>query len=290
MINYKKEKLSCVECGEEMFGTRSRRFCDNCRKKRKSEVDKKLRQKNNQKYHQKNDFYTQQAHLRGKELAKKINNVKLADFCNKKVNARVMVSFSIPFKTGMSKNFYLGIRHGGYGVYKKAEAVAQEELIILKTKKMRGEFKQNKIWLDFYVEKPTNRSDAVNVIDLICDAVKKGIAIDDRWFSLGQVDWNVVKDKEPQVFVKVYQEDVWDSRVCALCGRILPEACFGNKKNNSCKECARKDYSFTDEDLSEMVKNTWVPEEFYSDGELSGENEIEIQKYLTYQRIYGEES
>lgn len=290
MVNYKKKKLSCEECGEKMLGIRSRRFCDNCRKKRKSEVDKKLRQKNNLKYRQKNDFYTQRTHSRGKELAKKINNVRLADFCNKKVNARVSVSFSIPFKTGMSKNFYLGLRHGGYGVYKKAEAVALEELIILKTKKMGGKFKQNKIWLDFYVEKPTNRSDAVNVVDLICDAVKKGIGVDDRWFSLGQVDWSVVKDREPQVYVRVYQEDVWDSRVCALCGRILPEACFGNKKNNNCKECSKKDYAFTDEDLAEMIKNTWTLEGSDMDRELSERDELEIQKCLTYRRIYGEES
>ena len=285
---YKKRIRFCEQCGSEMLGNASRKFCDSCRKERKKESDKKTREKHLMEHTEKNKREMQEQRLRGKELARKLNDNSLKDFCNKKIDAKLVVSFSIPFKTGMSKNFYLGIRHGGYGVYKKLEARTQEDLIV--SKLQEGVFRQNKVWLDFYVEKPTNRSDAVNVVDLVCDAVKKGIGVDDRWFSLGQVDWQVVKDREPQVYIKIYQEDVWDARVCALCGRILPEACFGNKKNNNCKECSRKKYEFTEEDLEEMISNTSVPLVCYKNGkhELSPEDERLVQKWLVCQRIYGD--
>jgi len=57
-----------------------------------------------------------------------------------------------------------------------------------------------KIWVALMVEKTTPRSDAINVIDLVCDGVKKAIEVDDRWFALYRVDWRIVHpDSEPQL-------------------------------------------------------------------------------------------
>jgi hypothetical protein len=67
-------------------------------------------------------------------------------------------------------------------------------------------FEKAKIWLDIMVEKANHRSDAINTIDILCDGLKKGIGIDDRWFSIARLDWCLVKDRRPVVRVRVFQE------------------------------------------------------------------------------------
>lgn len=80
---------------------------------------------------------------------------------------------------------------------------------------------EHKVWLDILVEKPDHKGDAVNVVDLVCDAVKDAIAVDDRWFCLRRLDWRIVKT-EPRLIVGLGQEVEEDHQPCSTCGALLP--------------------------------------------------------------------
>jgi hypothetical protein len=110
---------------------------------------------------------------------------------------------------------------------------------------LRGrDIKQNKLWIDLFVQKPDARGDAVNLVDLVCDALKKAAGVDDRWFSIRHLDWEIVK-VNPQIFVGLGQEEVSDVQACSCCGRLLTFDAFGKRKSNKsgigrvCYECRR---------------------------------------------------
>ncbi len=103
----------------------------------------------------------------------------------------------------------------------------------------------NKVWLDILVQKPNHKGDAVNVVDLICDAVKEAVGVDDRWFSIRRLDWEIVKEN-PRLFVGIGQDSDVDSQVCSYCGQIKPFEEFGQRKRSrlgigrECRECRRR--------------------------------------------------
>jgi Holliday junction resolvase RusA-like endonuclease len=61
-----------------------------------------------------------------------------------------------------------------------------------------------KTWFSLMVCKPNNRSDAINLVDLAADAIKRAIGVDDRWFSIGQVDWEIDAEN-PRIVIEVWQ-------------------------------------------------------------------------------------
>lgn len=108
---------------------------------------------------------------------------------------------------------------------------------------------QNKLWIDIYAQKPSAKGDAVNFVDMVCDAAKDGILLDDRWFCIRSVDWQIVKD-EPKLFVGFGQEACESVQACSSCGRLLPFDSFqrnrarANGVGLNCRECqAIKTYS-----------------------------------------------
>lgn len=102
----------------------------------------------------------------------------------------------------------------------------------------------NKLWIDIFVQKPDHKGDAVNVVDLVCDAVKDATDLDDRWYSLRCVDWEIVKG-EPMLFVGIGQQSREDVQACASCGRLLDVLMFASNRSNKrgisrvCHECRR---------------------------------------------------
>ena len=103
----------------------------------------------------------------------------------------------------------------------------------------------NKVWIDILVQKPNHKGDAVNVVDLVCDAVKDAIdRVDDRWFCIRRLDWQIVKG-DPRLFVGVGQDSDEDCQVCSYCGQIKPLPEFNAARNQplgvgrECKACRR---------------------------------------------------
>jgi hypothetical protein len=152
------------------------------------------------------------------------------------VDLQWQVKIAIPFTYSASKN-HLWATNGKGHVYRRSESNALQNLIMYEMKSALGSRKvyRNKIWIDIFVQKPNHRGDAINVIDLVADALKEALGVDDRWFSIRRVDWQIVKEN-PRMFIGVGQQDLFDAKICSYCGRILPEEMFGKTKRE-CKEC-----------------------------------------------------
>lgn len=83
------------------------------------------------------------------------------------------------------------------------EKVARGECTRVR-QKTGEEFKPHKIYVDIMVYRPDMRTDPVNFVDMICDAVKRGIGIDDNIYA-GKWDWELV-DPPGEIVITVRQE------------------------------------------------------------------------------------
>ncbi len=157
------------------------------------------------------------------------------------------VAVAVPFSYGMSKNAIWRNVTASHVVLRRDARQRRNHICML----LRAAIAQsghrvarNKLWLDIFVEKSDNRGDAVNFIDLVCDAVKDATELDDRWYSIRRVDWSVQKS-DPRLLVGIGQDSTVDSEICSYCGGLKPLDEFGKKKGNPtgrdrvCKLCSR---------------------------------------------------
>lgn len=153
-----------------------------------------------------------------------------------------VVRFRVPFSWSASKNHIYGI--SGHHVHKRAASRQMSDVISLATMAaLKGHaVVQNKLWVGLHVEKPNHRGDGINVVDLVCDGIKVGAGIDDRWFSLSFLDWSINK-RDPHILIQIGQESDVNVQACSHCGRLLDFGQFNKKSNTkngidrACKEC-----------------------------------------------------
>lgn len=159
-----------------------------------------------------------------------------------------LVRVAVPFDYSLSKNAMWSMRGGGGHVFLRQKArgarnaVRDRVAAAVRMSKIRPV--DAKVFVDIFVQKPDNKGDAINVVDSVCDGVKDAIGIDDRWFCLRGLDWEVVKSGTPRIWIGVGQEVTEHHRVCSCCGRILPLDAFGKRtadkvhgKARVCREC-----------------------------------------------------
>jgi len=116
------------------------------------------------------------------------------------------IEIKIPFNWLLSKNNrmgYSGITKRSF-IKKEAREVQDSLILLIKNRVGDFKFKKDKIWISIFVQKPTERGDAINFVDVICDSIKKAVGIDDRWFSIKVVDWEIAEEN-PQIFIKIEQ-------------------------------------------------------------------------------------
>jgi Holliday junction resolvase RusA-like endonuclease len=149
----------------------------------------------------------------------------------------------MPFSYAASKNRIYTMRAGGHVAMRRSATEYKDAITLLIQSKLRDiKIRQNKLWVDIFVQKDNHKGDAVNVVDLVCDAVKVAVGLDDRWFSLRRVDWEIVKH-DPRLFIGIGQEAVDDVQACSCCGRLLPFPAFNKKASTKigvervCREC-----------------------------------------------------
>jgi hypothetical protein len=149
----------------------------------------------------------------------------------------------VPFSWAGSKNHIFASTSRGHVFMRSESRGMREHLTQEIARAVQGApIVQDKLWLDIYVQKPTARGDAVNFVDLVCDAAKDALLLDDRWFSLRCVDWQIVKS-EPKVFVGVGQTGTVDLQACSSCGRFLRFHEFQKNKARAngiglnCRDC-----------------------------------------------------
>lgn len=150
----------------------------------------------------------------------------------------------IPFTGAASKNAIYGIT--GWHVFKREAGKAFQLLVERKASEALRQLGitpvQNKVWMSIHVEKPNNRFDAINVVDAIADGLKKAIGIDDRWFSIGALDWSICKD-EPRFIIEFGQDSLSHVQACSCCGQLQDLAEYGKSTGRPmgvhriCKSC-----------------------------------------------------
>ena len=113
----------------------------------------------------------------------------------------------IPLTDTLSKNAQYRLARGR--MYLTADAQAARDAIAwnLKARLQGRSFRPGrKVWLDLWVQRSTMRSDPINVLDAVADAVKNIIGIDDRWFAVARLDWMLVRHQPPVVRLILWQE------------------------------------------------------------------------------------
>lgn len=156
-----------------------------------------------------------------------------------------IVRLAVPFSYASSKN-HIWTQRGRDPVARRADSRAFRAHL---TEELRAALHgrrvaQNKLWIDIRVQKPNHKGDAVNVVDLVCDAIKDATGLDDRWYSIRSVDWEIVKQGS-LLFVGIGQESDEDLQVCSTCGRSLLLDMFAKNRSSKrglarvCHDCRR---------------------------------------------------
>jgi hypothetical protein len=151
---------------------------------------------------------------------------------------------AVPFSYAASKNHIYAMNKGGHVMLRRESRAIRDGVTVAIRSAIKGmPLVNNKVWIDILVQKPDNRGDAINVVDLVCDGLKVGLGVDDRWFSIRRLDWQIVKD-QPALYIGVGQEHgVEHAQACSSCGLIRPLTAFGKNARNkygvvrNCKEC-----------------------------------------------------
>lgn len=153
------------------------------------------------------------------------------------------IEIHTPYTTLLSKNARLK-RGAGRRLYINSDALAAKENVEKQLRDAGGEWFDGPVWLALHVEKPRNSIDAINFVDTIADAASKAIGINDRWFSLGAVTWELCT-RDPHITVRLWQETDEHLRYCMTCHRLLPLSEYQKLKSDllghqrRCRECHR---------------------------------------------------
>ncbi len=241
--------MACTQCGEETPRRHPlQRYCPKC-----SEERNKVRQKNYSLRRGQADFERglgeQRAkwQTRGIELSK-TERLSLLRSLPEPPNLHWYNRIAVPFTWSGSKNHIFSSTGRGH-TFMRDESRYYRALItekILASVKDPSIIKQNKLWIDIFVQKPTHRGDAANFLDLVCDAIKDAIPLDDRWYSVRSIDWQITKH-EPMIYIGLGQEEVDDVQACSCCGRLLTFENFQKNRHAKagvgrvCKDCMRVD-------------------------------------------------
>jgi len=156
------------------------------------------------------------------------------------------VRVAVPFSYAASKNHIYAMCRRGHVALRRESRAKREEISTQVRDALNGRrVAHNKVWIDILVQKPNHRGDAVNVVDLVCDALTKAVDVDDRWFCIRRLDWEIAKDN-PMLFIGVGQDTDADCQVCSYCGLIKKLDQFNRCKGSrlgvgrECKQCRRE--------------------------------------------------
>ncbi len=248
----KSFNIICIKCGKLVINawTSKQKYCPEC-----SAIENAKRKCQWQKINPvpKTDLQKAAATARIKERIligkeKSTHNAFSIGDCVPNPNLHTLVRFAMPFNWKLSKNAVLNLAYANKGhVFIRREVRDLRNDIAWRVKEAFANIPiyQGKVWIDLCVEKPHNKGDAINVLDTVCDAIKVGLGIDDKWFAIRWLDWSIVKDN-PKIIIGISQEVEEHHQICSYCGRCLPVREFVKNKSNKygcgteCRECHRR--------------------------------------------------
>lgn len=114
------------------------------------------------------------------------------------------IAFDFPLDWNLSKNKkFIGRTKKVLSKDYREIRDSLEWFVRFKTKDLK--FDKKKIWVIIKVTKKNNVGDCVNLIEGVCDAIKKAINIDDRYFSV-ICDW-LIGEKD-NINIRILQNDM----------------------------------------------------------------------------------
>lgn len=134
-----------------------------------------------------------------------MSQFSFADFPHRDFVWSTAIAF--PFDIALSKNrmWRTTVRKGRAVTYIPKDSKEAHNAIATELRFHRCPIiPDTKLWLSLFVEKPDNKSDAFNFLDVVADAVKDGLGLDDRWYSSDFIDWAIQKES-PRIFLRVGQ-------------------------------------------------------------------------------------
>lgn len=242
---------SCVACGNAIvLNNKSHRYCHLCARakdiaytaarnalKRKNPVSRaKINEQNRALRNAMSEHLTAAGHSRALKMS-------LSDDFEQPSLAWA-ARIAVPFDYSLSKNSLYGMN--SWQVFRRQKGrlleAAIAENIRHAIKGMGVKIRVAKLWVSIHVEKSNHRGDAINVIDCVCDALKKGVGLDDRWFCIKHLDWSINR-VDPHIIIQFGQSELVDHAVCRLCGLVQPLEAFTKKASSlagvshDCKDC-----------------------------------------------------
>lgn len=246
-----KDSIKCLVCGIECERRGPmQKYCEECSVQKSRERGAKWARKNPLSAGQKNrrrilEKSRESAMLNAGAKASKENSTPIA-WINGSIDPLWITRVAVPFSYAASKNaLYTNSRNGGHRfMRKKSRALLESISSAISSAVDMSKVVHNKVWVDIFVQKPDHRGDAINVVDLVCDGIKDAIPVDDRWFCIRRLDWEVCKI-EPKIYIGIGQDSDVDVSLCSHCGAIKPLREFGKRKDTplgvsrACKSCTR---------------------------------------------------
>lgn len=245
MIGLPAGYTACIRCKERAFRTRAGQvYCEPCSTAVHVERQREAKDARASSQPRGQDRAEVRAALR-EAAVERCEPTSIAWLPEAPVDLAWIIRVAVPFSYRMSKNAIWASVGAGHVVLRK-EARAHRTYLTnrLKEALVGTRVATNRLWIDLLVEKPNHRGDALNVIDLVADAIKDATGLDDRWYSLRRMDWRVTK-REPRIYVGIGQADTEDVGLCSYCGRLLALDAFTknsstpNGRSRVCRECSR---------------------------------------------------
>ncbi len=240
--------IICQDCRAEVVSNApTQRYCPACSEKR-DRMRKRLWVRENPPSPQQTDRNRQHAEYRrelSREAGVEVNQDAARSIAWMGDGPQLLwcARVAVPFSYAASKNHIYARTQRGHVAMRREAAAKRQEIALLVRHAVQGvRVAHNKIWIDILVQKPDHRGDAVNVVDLVCDAVKDALNIDDRWFSIRRLDWEIAKS-DPQLYVGVGQDSDRDCNICSYCGQIKELSEFNANRTlplgvgRECKDC-----------------------------------------------------
>lgn len=242
--------ISCKKCSEKVLKTGPKQlYCKKCQVIRKKERGlnwyHKTKEENREKKNKASRLQQSEKWNKIRKNGKLKSKKNRLSFGYDPVYLDWMVAVKIPYNQALSKNSGLATNRWG-GVYRKPEArKAREDLTrLIKVAYQRSEAQvvNGKLWLSIMVERPNMKSDPVNMVDNVCDALKEAIPLDDRWYCIKRLDWSVVKE-DPHIYLSFGQESTEPVQICSYCGSLKSFSEYKKNKRaklgvgRECKDC-----------------------------------------------------
>ena len=153
--------------------------------------------------------------------------------------------FAMPFTYAASKNHAMSLTQGGHIFLREQTKVFRQAVQVATAAALVGApVVIGKVWLELIIQKPDHRGDAVNILDQAIDGIKHGCGVDDRWFCIRRMDWEIIK-RDPQILIGIGQECTEEMQVCSYCGSILPLSQFFRNRSmpqgrsRACNDCEK---------------------------------------------------